>query len=431
MSTTLRRPAGLLARVALAAASLCLAVLAAEGGLRLWLRLHGTPYSAEATELALQRAVDPLAEFADPPDAQNPDPRRAPSPLHPYTGSESAHDTGRVLAAFEQGISQQHYVVVLVGGSVAANFYADVKGLLEEALERDPRLAGRNVRVLNYAHHTYKQPQQLMRIAYLMSIGYCPDAVIDLDGFNEIALAMGNWQEGLYPLYPYQTLWANLVSKVNNNSPAGLDLLAQSWSLRREAERVVERARAWHLCSSSLCGRYLLARLERLEEQRAKLFEARGALAVAGDRSKRPRQERGSDPPADWGQALELCARAWYESSLSISAMCAARSTFYLHVLQPTLFDAGSKPLSPSEKARCEAPSQWIDVVRAGYPLLRERGKELAQHGVCFLDASQVFAGETEELYFDHCHFNRTGQLLMVKAIADAFLARMPDPKRQ
>jgi hypothetical protein len=58
------------------------------------------------------------------------------------------------------------------------------------------------VKVLNFAHAAFKQPQQLTRVAYLFAFGYRPDVVIELDGFNETALAFENGRTLTHPLYP-------------------------------------------------------------------------------------------------------------------------------------------------------------------------------------------------------------------------------------
>ena len=43
--------------------------------------------------------------------------------------------------------------------------------------------------------------------------------------------------------------------------------------------------------------------------------------------------------------------------------------------------------------------------------------------GIEFLDASRVFQDVEETLYYDPCHFNEEGNLILAEAIAPAFLA--------
>src|SRR5690606_30828242 len=101
----------------------------------------------------------------------------------------------------------------------------------------------------------------------------------------------------------------------------------------------------------------------------------------------------------------------------SLAAICADRDIPYIHVLQPTLHDAGSKPLTAGEVATGAAVRHWREGTRAGYPLLRAAGEELAARGVHFYDASRIFADVEETLYYDACHFNERGSSLLVDAL--------------
>jgi hypothetical protein len=107
-------------------------------------------------------------------------------------------------------------------------------------------------------------------------------------------------------------------------------------------------------------------------------------------------------------------------------ALCAARGIAYVHVLQPTLHDTGSKPLTPEELAGGAAPESWTWAVGEGYPLLRSTGAELSAAGVRFVDASGVFAGVQTAIYHDSCHFRLEGNVLLCELVAPAILAALP-----
>ena len=47
------------------------------------------------------------------------------------------------------------------------------------------------------SHEGYKQPQQLLVPTYFLSIGQVFDLVVNIDGFNEVALSSVNHQRGL------------------------------------------------------------------------------------------------------------------------------------------------------------------------------------------------------------------------------------------
>jgi hypothetical protein len=56
----------------------------------------------------------------------------------------------------------------------------------------------------------WKQPQQPLALSYFLSLGAKYDVVMNLDGFNELALPfLNNLRAGVYPFFP--RLW-NLYS---------------------------------------------------------------------------------------------------------------------------------------------------------------------------------------------------------------------------
>jgi hypothetical protein len=95
-------------------------------------------------------------------------------------------------------------------------------------------------------------------------------------------------------------------------------------------------------------------------------------------------------------------------------------------VLQPTLHDTGSKPLTEEERANGKASQSWVWAASEGYPLLRSRGESLRAAGVHFVDASQVFAGVETTLYHDACHFRLEGNVILCEFIAPEILAALP-----
>ena len=84
--------------------------------------------------------------------------------------------------------SSDSLIVGVVGGSVANLFTNGGHRVLGEKLEAHPRYRGRRVIFVRLAMGSYKQPQQLLTLAYIMSLGGEFDIVVNIDGFNEISL---------------------------------------------------------------------------------------------------------------------------------------------------------------------------------------------------------------------------------------------------
>lgn len=393
-------------RVLLALVSATLTVCAAEFGHRLWQSSRGRPFDAAAT-LAELRST---ARVAPAGDARASD--ELVVTLHPYFGGETEHDVSRVVERFTREPESESLRVLVFGGSVAHFLARDVAELASERLAAVPALAGRRVEIFDCAHDAYKQPQQLNKLTYLLARGFRPDLVIELDGFNELALARWNWVERTDPLFPTFGLWS-IATQSASFSAADYERIGAAWSLRRDARALAERAESWGLHHSSIVSRWLLARIRAQNERIDALERAQSNPEALAPGSSRWYQIHGHEVPADNDAAMELCLRAWEECSVSMAALCEARGIAYLHVLQPTLYDLGSKPLSPGEQATADEFHFWRPPVRRHYATLRERGARLRARGVEFLDASHVFAGVERELYYDQCHFVVEGNVLL------------------
>lgn len=400
----------------LVAAAVAFAAL--EGGHRLWLERRATPYSYDATIARLDALVDTARAYTATPTGDEAR-GRVTNWLHPYYGSENYPDTGRVLRSFEEGFPENAYVIVVVGGSVAAAFSQAPAAFLEH-VESSGRLAGRDVRVLQYAHASYKQPQQVMRLAYLFSLGYRPDAVINLDGFNEVAAAYHHGMKGVHPVYPSGEIWSGLIRILRNPDGEALELYARLEALRSEAEAVVERARRWGVLRSSLLARWTLATLDGINARRA---EVQGQLiALPNTAGHRDPQANGPDFDRSLPSVVDIAVENWFESSISLHALCRARGIPYLHCLQPTLLDPGSKIVSDVEATFGSDAAGWSEAVLAGYPRLREAGAELADRGVEFADLSRCFREVEETIYIDAVHFTPDGNQRLGSVVAAAFL---------
>jgi hypothetical protein len=336
-----------------------------------------------------------------------------------------------VLKSFREGFPDDAYVIVVVGGSVAANWSQDVMGGFAKHLAADPRLAGRDVRVLPYAHAAYKQPQQATRLAYLLSFGYRPDAVINLDGFNELASSISNVLGGTNPVYPSGPVWGAVLRDRKEMGAETIDALIDYRNARNAVAGSVGTAKRWHLSASSLATALAQRRLGALVDRASDAQERYMHAISAATRRDEGLERQMNGPPFSNqpDEVFRLAVASWYEGSLSLQGLCAERGIDYVHCLQPALHDPGSKVLSQEEIAIGDGPPGWREAIVRGYPMLRERGEELVRHGVAFADVSRTFEGVEKTLYFDPCHFHSSGNVMLSEAIARHFLEHLPDPR--
>lgn len=130
--------------------------------------------------------------------------------LHPYLGyvkhpgkvegySEYGFpDTQPLLAAKNDNV----FVVGVFGGSFAEQVSKLTQATLINELKQLPVLSGKEIVVHTVAIGGYKQPQQLVALTYFLTLGAHFDLIINIDGFNEVALAPAENAKLVFPFYP-------------------------------------------------------------------------------------------------------------------------------------------------------------------------------------------------------------------------------------
>ena len=350
--------------------------------------------------------------------------------IQPFIGWWAGDLKHRIEMAYGEGAAARRpgngrrFEIWLLGGSVAVNFGRRDGGrrVLLEAIATDPRFEGqvddvRLLRMQNFAHAAHKQPQQLALVSFLLALGLVPDAIINLDGFNEVAVASSNVRLGSHPIYPALAQWGTLARNPISD-PQQFDSLVDLWLARRRVVRLAELMLDLGLYRSACLGRVGLGLIRRGRSQwsTARREYERKSLNAHADPVLR-------GPPIKPDLAQDAMIRAWYESSAALQSICQGRGIPYLHVLQPTLHDPGAKPWTDAERKSSACSDEWSEGVSFGYPRLRASGQRLHdERGVAFFDASMVFADVAETLYYDACHFNDAGNRILAAAVAEAFL---------
>jgi hypothetical protein len=394
------------------------ALPAAELGHRGWLALRGRPHDPGFVRAELVRAES--ASAASPQATGDADPSRNEGFgrftelqrrfLHPYLGWEQRGSLLQ-LAEFARRTPKRprDYDVWILGGSVAEMFCGMGTGPFMRALLDDPRLAGRDVRVHALARGGWKMPQPLLAAQWMMMLGYTPDAIVVIDGFNEVAIALDNAVLDTHPLYPSVPHWGTLAAG-GSLDVESMRRLTRAADAREEAATIAAHALAWGFERSSLASGFTLRRVRAAlavsaaaqAEETAHLSQIVEESVLAG-----PSFERGDDA------ILALAVRGWAECARQVQDLCDARGIAHLHVLQPTLHDPGAKRATRAELEAGAISDTWLRGVVGGYPRLREAGATLAREGVAFADASRLFADLEQPLYTDACHFDREGNRML------------------
>jgi len=369
------------------------------------------------------RAYD--TAFGDPvrPAAQEPE------VIHPYLGyvknPEVRAPKGRQPNAFgflgaEPPIFKRRegrVIVAFLGGSFAQSLALRGRSEFARALERDKRFADVDVVIVPLALAGYKQPQQLMTVAYLLSLGAQFDIIINVDGFNEVALHEAeNANHGVFPAFPRN--WFARVSALPD---------PQLRALVGEVAYVRMKQMRWAARFPYVLRYCITANLIwRIEDRRlsASIATLETALQRHGAPSPGYVATGPRLPTDDASTVYPTLVSIWKESSLQLGRLAQANGALYFHFLQPNQYVQGSKPMGSAERRRSYDPSQpYRRGVERGYPLLREAGAELERDGVEFSDLTMLFANNAAPIYIDTCcHMNDDGIRAVVDEIAASIL---------
>ncbi len=404
--------------------------------------LDGEPFSFSRLRAEQHRAASDEVEAVDADIAPRVTPAAAQA-LHPYVGYVFDPDHAARSAFPEPGLpstvsswgfvddapplrerSDDRLVVGVLGGSLARFFARKMRAVLAERLSAAGPFAGRQVEIVTLAIDGHKQPQQLLTVTWLLALGARFDVLINLDGFNEVALHEAeNGRHGVSPSYP--RAWYTRAGEVPD--PATLAAMGEITFARA---RRAERARA--LLASPL-------RLSVLANLVWRTSDRRLAAAQAAANEMLYAQPTGAARFAVRGPPYEAASRdalyadlaaIWRESSIQLDRLARANGIQYFHFLQPNQYVEGSKTMGAAERETAFVPDhKYRPGVVAGYPHLQREGAVLRERGVRFADLTGVFQEEQGPIYVDACcHVNDRGYRILARAIADSVLAEARPP---
>lgn len=357
--------------------------------------------------------------------------------LHPYLGWTLNPETdpgitvnGELIPVNRWGLydqrdsiqarSGERLIIGVLGGSVAQDFSFRGESRLAERLAADPRFAGRELVVMHLAASGYRQPQQLILLNYLYSLGAEFDYVINIDGFNDVVLAnTDHLKLGIHFTYPYN--WHVRLQDV-------VDPRETSVSYRLMGIRAGRQALAIAAARSPLRSSMLYNVIWKVRDERLLQLINRLGMEIVENNQVLGRGYPISGPRSEFES--QAAARAavvdfWKHCSWQMAVLCASRGTQYLHFLQPNQYVPNSKRLTEEElEDSFDSRHAFRFAVEENYPrMIREQGW-FDDHGVRFVDLTEIFRDESRTIYRDWCcHVNQLGNDLIAEAVAKAMLS--------
>jgi hypothetical protein len=311
--------------------------------------------------------------------------------------------------------SADRLVVGVVGGSVAWQMTVLGESAFRDALGENPAWREREIQIVRLAMSGYKQPQQLMTLNFLLALGAEFDVIVNIDGYNEIALAAcENDKSRVFTAYP--RMWHLRAQDI-------VDPRVYDKSFRLLQVRATRQELAHGICNSwfrwsptfNLVWKIRDMYWEnQLVDLASRLSTGERAFATGG-----PRQEYTTE-----SEMFDHLRDIWKNCSLQIHHLCQGNGTKYIHVLQPNQYLAGSKPMTDLEwKKMYVADQDYGKVIAQSYPLLIAEGPQLQKLGIDFHDLTMIFAATEETIYADpFCHYNARGNEILARAVAAAVI---------
>jgi len=359
--------------------------------------------------------------------------------LHPYLGFvydahaknklqfsnvEYAPNNFGLLSPYDypfQKRSNNQFIVGIFGGSAAMyyGFYELENHVLVNRLKQLPYFQDKEIVVLPFASGSYKQPQQLLELNYFTAVGQEFDLVINVDGFNETALAYLNNKAGYDASMPSAEMYRPLVQLANRGYSA--NQLALTLEILKLEDDLRAGQASLNSCRLASCYgltwievRYLLRQYQKKSEEFNRL-----TTGGAGDDSLVHVNRRAQ--PLDDAAVLEDIASVWTKSEVAMNQLLTARRIPYFQVIQPNQYYSTGRKFSEAEqKVALNPASAYSEGVLKGYPKLIGRIEDLKNAGVKVINAASVFDKTPEGVYLDSCcHYNRLGNDVFAKFVAE------------
>jgi hypothetical protein len=370
--------------------------------------------------------------------------------LHPYFGFTTKPETPYKLSfsqtehkANNYGFTTPYaypfkkragqYVVGIFGGSVAQNYavYEQEHNVLAEALKQLPALRDKEIIILPFAYGGYKQPQQLLALNYFLALGQGFDLVINIDGFNEVALSDLNTKAGVEVAMPSVQHIMPLVNLASGHEST--EELTSLLRLKQYKERLKTALQAWRQCTLASCYtlrllhvRYLAAAY-RQEVGKYDAFWVRKFNDL--DQDALVQVNRDDSLPPDSPAAFEHMAFVWAESSRIMRHELADAHVPYFHIVQPNQYAPTQRVFGEEEKrVAIQADGRYVAGVRGGYPVLLSKIDELRKSGVTVINAVNVFDHTAAPVYSDTCcHYNQLGSEIFSTFVAGSIVTGLKE----
>ena len=321
---------------------------------------------------------------------------------------------------------KNQFVIGIFGGSVASDFsiFQIQNKILPEYLKQVPGLQDKEFVILSFATGGYKQPQQLLILNYFLALGQELDLVVNIDGFNEVALSNLNNKNQINLAMPSIQHISPLTSLANNS--LSVKAMQATIRIKENKTRINEGLESLQHCSLAACDALTSIYVQNLVNNYRK-----DVIAFEKERSKKQQDEEGSvifinknKSILEDSAAFEQMAWNWAKSSIFMHKILSASNVPYFQVLQPNQYYQTKRVFGEAEKRIAfNKETPYAKAVELGYPAILGKFPNLQKNNINILNGVKVFDKTKDTVYVDSCcHYNQAGEVIFSNYVGSSIL---------
>ena len=330
---------------------------------------------------------------------------------------------------------KNQFVIGIFGGSVASDFsiFQVQNKILPEYLKQVPGLQDKEFVILSFATGGYKQPQQLLILNYFLALGQELDLVVNIDGFNEVALSNLNNKNQINLAMPSIQHISPLTSLANNS--LSVKAMQATIRIKENKTRINEGLESLQHCSLAACDALTSVYVQNLVNNYRK-----DIIAFEKERSKKQKDDEESviyinknKSILEDSAAFEQMSWNWAKSSIFMHKILSASNVPYFQVLQPNQYYQTKRVFGEAEKRIAfNKETPYAKAVELGYPAILGKFPNLQKNNINILNGVKVFDKTKDAVYVDSCcHYNQAGEVIFSNYVGSSILESLRKDERK
>jgi hypothetical protein len=327
------------------------------------------------------------------------------------------------------------FIIGVFGGSVASDYaiFQVENQILPKYLKQLPGLKDKEFVILSFATGGYKQPQQLLILNYFLALGQELDMVVNIDGFNEVALANLNNKNKVDLAMPsIQHIWP--LANFANNS-LSTKAMEATIRIQKNKTRINQGLSSLQQCSLAACDALISVYVQNLVNN-----YKTDVIKFEKERTKQQKNDSSSviyintnNSVLQDSLAFEEMAWNWAKSSIFMHKVLSASNVSYFHVLQPNQYYQTKRVFGEAEKQIAfNKETPYAKSVQIGYPALFKKLPNLKKNNINILNAVNVFDRTKDAVYVDSCcHYNQAGEVIFSDYVGRSILEALRKDERK